>query len=310
MSQAVLFPGQGAQFPGMAADLHERYGFVRELYEELSAGLSFDLAKVSFEGSADELARTEVCQPAIFAASLAALEVAKEHGLLPEAPVGTAGLSLGEYTALCFAGVAPRAALARIVAIRGKAMQDACDREPGAMASVLTDDTALVEAVVAEVCDGGGVLAVSNYNSPKQTVISGAAAAVDQGIALLKDKGVRRAVKLNVAGAYHSPLMRPAVEVLAPELEALDFSAPSVPLVMNASGDAESDPDRIRQLLVEQVCLPVRWVQTVETLRGRGLQSALELGPGKVIAGLLRGVDRSLKVTSLCSLESFELSEA
>lgn len=303
---ACLFPGQGAQYVGMAHDLYTTYGFVRELYDELSEQLHFDLAATTFEGDEETLARTSVCQPAIFAASLAALDVARERGCLPEQPVGTAGLSLGEYTALCYSGAAPRAAVARIVAIRGRAMQEACESEPGAMASVLTSDAALVERVVAELAAAGQVVAVSNYNSPKQLVISGAATAVANATEQLKEQGVRRVIPLKVAGAYHSPLMQPAVDALLPELEALEIVTPQIPLVMNASGQTETDPARIRKLLEQQVCLAVRWVASMQTLQDLGMQSALELGPGTVLAGLLRGVDRRLKVTSLCTLESFD----
>ncbi len=303
---ACMFPGQGAQYVGMAHDLYKTYGFVRELYAELNEELHFDLAATTFEGSEDQLAQTGICQPAIFAASLAVLDVARERGCLPEQPVGTAGLSLGEYAALCYSEAAPRAAVAGIVALRGRAMQAACEREPGAMASVLSSDTALVESVVAELCAAGQVLAVSNYNSPKQLVISGAVAAIQAAAEQLKARGVRRVMPLKVAGAYHSPLMQPAVEALVPALEELEIVSPKLPLVMNASGQAESDPDRIRKLLEQQVCLPVRWGASMRSMQELGMQSALELGPGTVLAGLLRGVDRRLKVTSLCTLESFD----
>jgi len=297
---AFLFPGQGAQAPGMALDLVEAYPEAREVFEAGRALLGIDILAVSRDGPEEELNSTRISQPAIFLHSVALVRVLERSQPADRLTVlGTAGLSLGEYSALVFAGSVEFEDALRLVGLRGEYMQEACDRSTGSMASVLGLPAARVEEVVAAARTEGLNIGVANYNSPEQTVISGEVSALDETVKRLEKAGARRAIRLKVAGAYHSPLMASATRKLLPHLEKLAIRPPRVPFYANFTGEEASRPEEIRENLIRQIESPVRWEGIVRGLSARGLRQAVELGPGRVLAGLLRGIARDVGVTSV-----------
>ena len=297
---AFFFPGQGAQAVGMGCDLHRQLASVRDLYAKAAAAVDFDLEALSFQGPAEELKRTDVSQPAILVSSLAALTALREQG--SSEPAAVAGLSLGEYTALVAAGVLDLEDAIALVVARGRFMQECCEAEPSGMASILGASQELVETAVAA-GSSSGIVVVANYNSPKQLVISGDEKGLAAACEAAKAAGARRVTPLAVAGAYHSPLMAPAGERLAKTLESVDLRAPRIPYVSNVTANFENDPAKIRELLVKQVSSPVRWRESVERLVGAGIKRVIELGPGGVLSGLCRQIDRSLEARSAQSFE-------
>ena len=308
---AVFFPGQGAQTIGMGSALLESSERARELFVQASELLDLNLAKVLAEGPEELLNSPRMSQPAIFVLSMAALdELGRRLG--SEAPFGqdlaaaaTAGLSLGEYSALVFAGSLSFEDALRVVVARGQFMQEACDTEPGGMTSIMGLEASQVEEAVGKV-SGSGRIGVANYNSPVQTVISGEQAAVDEAAGIAQEMGARRAIPLKVAGAYHSPLMASATEKLVPMLEDVAIAAPRCPFYSNVTGGRVEDPDEIRQGLIRQVESSVRWVEIVRAIVKAGAGDGLEIGPGRVVAGLVKNIERSLKVQSICEPESME----
>jgi len=303
---ALLFPGQGAHAVGMGKDLHAKLASVRALYEKATAAVDHDLTRISFEGPEEELRRTDVSQPAILVASLAALEAVREAaGENLGAPAATAGLSLGEYTALVAAGALSLEDAIRLVVDRGRFMQECCDRHPSGMASVMGATLEQIEEAVAE-SQGAGVVVVANYNSPRQIVISGEKAALAAASEAVKAKGARRVTPLPVAGAYHSPLMAEAGERLAKTLESIEIRKPSTRFVSNVTAQFEDDPEKIRRLLVQQVSSPVRWQASVELIVAEGIKRAYELGPGSTLAGLCRQIDGDLAVSSAQTVEQVD----
>lgn len=295
---AFLFPGQGAQHVGMAGDLAARLPAAKALFDEAAEVLGYDLLGVCVNGPAERLNATDVSQPAIFVASLAALEQLKATD--PTALDGVtdaAGLSLGEYTALVFAGALSFADGLKVVRARGRAMQAAAEATPSGMVSVLGLDAAEVEALVAE-ARSAGTLEVANLLCPGNTVVSGAAAAIDEVCRLSEAKGLR-AVRLAVAGAFHTDLMRPADEKLADALAGVELTAPRIPVWSNVDARPHADPSEIRQLLVRQVLSPVRWEETIRGLLAAGVETFYEVGPGRVLAGLLKRVHRKADVRNV-----------
>ncbi len=305
--QAVLFPGQGAQFVGMSAQLVERIPATRELFDAGSRLVGADLYELCAQGPESKLNSTAISQPAIFVVSLAVLRaIAVGGGGARLAAAGTAGLSLGEYTALVFAGALDFQEALEIVVRRGAYMQEACDERPGGMTSVIGLDLAAMREVVAAAAEHGTV-AIANVNAPAQIVLSGEAPALERAVAIARERGARRTVPLKVAGAYHSPLMAGATRTLAPYLERAKIRAPRIPFYPNVTARQESDPARIRRCLLEQIESPVLWGPTLEALLGAGVGAALEPGPGRVVAGLMKQVNADVPVTSLLSAESIEL---
>lgn len=308
---AFLFPGQGAQAPGMGESLFPHSPTTRALVEKASEALDLDLARTIAEGPSEILDSTRVSQPAIFLTSLAVLDVLgqksgsdRPFGLGLEA-TATAGLSLGEYSALVFAGcLDPEEALS-VVIRRGACMQEACDATPGAMTSLVGLPAEQIEALVKE-ASSAGVVTVANYNSPEQTVISGEKAAVDEASRLATEAGCKRAIELRVAGAYHSPLMSSATEKLRPVLESVTIQPPRCAFFANVSGERVEDVETIRRGLIEQVESSVRWVAIHRALVTSGVSVGIEAGPGKVITGLARKIDRDLRVSPLGDLEGIE----
>lgn len=277
MKSAYIFPGQGSQFPGMAQDLYPMH---RELMEKANSILGFRITDVMFEGSADELKATRVTQPAIFLHSVV-LALA-----MHEQPDMVAGHSLGEFSALVAAGAMSFEDGLRLVAIRAAEMQKCCEKAPGAMAAIIK----LPDEVIEEVCASIPGVVPANFNSPGQVVISGEEAAVDRACALLKEKGAKRALKLPVSGAFHSPLMEPARAELARAIEATPFHRPACPVYQNVSALPTTDPEQIKSNLLLQLTSPVRWTQTVRNMAADGAARFVELGPGEVLCGLVRRI--------------------
>jgi [acyl-carrier-protein] S-malonyltransferase len=296
-----LFPGQGAQTVGMAAALCQSLPAANALFERASAVLGYDLLAVCASGPAERLNATDVSQPAIFVASLAALEQLKAAE--PDAAASafaTAGLSLGEYTALAFAGALAFEDGVKLVQARGRAMQDAADAAPSGMTSVLGLDVPDVEALVAE-SRGGDTLEVANLLCPGNTVVSGSLAAIERFEQLCVQKGGIRTVRLAVAGAFHTRLMRPADERLARALADVHLAAPAVPVWSNVDARPHTDPAEIRTLLVRQVLAPVRWEDTLRALLADGAGRFYEIGPGRVLAGLLKRVLRKADIRNVAA---------
>ena len=289
---AFLFPGQGAQSVGMAGALCDEVPAARALFDRAADQLGFDLLKLCVEGPAEQLDATVNSQPALYVASLAAFEKLKRDS--PEtvaACVATAGLSLGEYTALCFAEALSFEDGLKVVAERGAAMQDAAEAVPSGMVSVLGLEVPQVEELC-EQCRGGETLQVANLLCPGNTVVSGSTAACERIAEAAEKAGAMKVIPLAVAGAFHTPLMQPAVERLSAVLEEVELVTPRVPVVSNVDARAHNDPAEIRSLLVKQVVSPVLWEKSVRQMIDGGVDSFYEIGPGRVLRGLLKRIDR------------------
>jgi [acyl-carrier-protein] S-malonyltransferase len=295
-SLAFIFPGQGSQSVGMLADLAAADPLVAQTFEEASTGAGKDLWALVQGGPDEELNRTENTQPALLAASVAVWRVwrARDGAL----PAQLAGHSLGEYSALVCAGVLSLVDAASLVAERGRLMQAAVPPGVGAMAAILGGDDAQIAQVCAEVA-GDEVVSPANYNSPGQLVIAGHAAAVDRALARLAELGVKKAVKLAVSVPSHCALMRDAAERLAERMASLAWTMPSIPVVQNADGAAHDSLDAIRDALKRQLYLPVRWTECVQRLVANGATRAAECGPGKVLGGLVKRIDKSVESRAL-----------
>ncbi|MDT7779622.1 MAG: [acyl-carrier-protein] S-malonyltransferase [Acidobacteriota bacterium] len=305
MSLAFIFPGQGSQSPGMGRELAAEYAAAREVFEEADDALGFALSRLCFEGPAEELQLTENTQPAILVASIAALRAAESEGL--PRPDFVAGHSLGEYSALVAAGALSLRDAVQIVRKRGSYMQEAVPVGVGAMAAVLGSDIETVESVCAEALREGEVCSPANINSPGQIVIAGSAAAVERAGALLKERGAKRVIPLKVSAPFHCALMLPAQERLAADLERVEFKDLSVPLVTNVDAALIRSGAQARDSLIRQVSSPVRWRESVELLVDAGVELFIELGPGKVLSGLVRQTAkraRSLNIEDAASLAS------
>jgi [acyl-carrier-protein] S-malonyltransferase len=290
---ALLFPGQGAQYVGMGRGLHDAFPAAREVFERADAALGVPLSRVLFEGPETELRLTHNTQPAILVHSVAAWTVAREF--LPPAQFA-AGHSLGEYSALVAAGALEFEDAVRVVRARGELMLHAGQVRPGTMAAILNLPLAEVEAACAE---AGGVVVPANLNSPGQIVISGEIDAVERAMERCTARGARRAIRLEVSGAFHSPLMAPAAEGLRAHLEKLDLRPATIPVIANVSGEPVQQPEETRDALSRQVLGAVRWEPTVRRFVAEGVRRYVELGPGKVLRGLVKTVDASAELLGL-----------
>ena len=288
---AFVFPGQGSQYPGMGRDLAESFACAREVFEAADRTLGFSLSKLCFEGPAEELQLTANTQPAILTVSAAAAAVLDEKGVRPDY---VAGHSLGEYSALVAGGALRLSDAVQLVRKRGQYMQEAVPVGQVAMAALLGMESAAVEELCREAAQGE-IVSPANLNSPGQVVIAGNAAAVARAVELAKARGAKRAVMLKVSAPFHCALMRPAQERLARDLDATDIADPRVPLVNNVEARVVRSASEVRDGLTRQVTVPVRWEQSVRTLIEEGVNLFVEVGPGKVLAGLLRQIDRQAK---------------
>ncbi len=282
--RAYVFPGQGAQFPGMGKDLYENSALAKEYFEKANEILGYRITDLMFEGTAEDLKQTKVTQPAVFLHSVISALVQGED-FQPEM---VAGHSLGEFSALVAAGAMNFEDGLKLVYARAMAMQKACEMEPSTMAAVL----GLSDEDVEEVCDSikDAVVVPANYNCPGQLVISGSFDGIDKACELLKAKGAKRALKLPVGGAFHSPLMQPASEELQSAIENTTFSKPVCPVYQNVNAYPQTDPEQIKQNLIAQLTAPVRWTQTVKNMVTDGATEFFELGPGDVLKGLVKKI--------------------
>ncbi len=299
---AFLFPGQGSQATGMGRELAAAFPAAREVFEEADAVLGFGLSALCFGGPEDELKRTVNTQPAILTCSVAALAVLRERGWRPDY---VAGHSLGEYSALVTAGGLPFAAAVELVRNRGRYMQEAVPAGVGAMAALLGLPPEELDAVC-EQASQGQVVAPANLNSPAQVVIAGHRGAVERAVELARVAGARKAVMLPVSAPFHCALMQPAAERLARDLDAMEFRDLETPLVNNFAAREIRTRAEVRESLKQQVVHPVRWEQSMRYLAAQGVEHFVEVGPGKVLTGLLRNIDRSLKASNVEDLESLE----
>lgn len=295
---AFVFPGQGSQSIGMLTDLSDRHALVHETFAEASAGAGADLWTIAQSGPEALLNRTEYTQPCLLAAGVAVWRV--WHGEGGAVPEFLAGHSLGEYSALVAANVLSLHDAAHLVRIRGQAMQEATPLGAGAMAAVIGAEDAMVEEVCAQV-SGAHVVAPANYNAPGQIVIGGHSGAVDQALARLAELGVRKSVRLAVSVPSHTPLMREAANRLGEAMSAYRWSTPAIPVVQNVDAQSRHDVDGIRRALERQLYLPVRWTACMEALAARGVTRMGECGPGKVLGGLARRIDKSIDMRALGS---------
>ncbi len=285
--KAYIFPGQGAQFTGMGLDLYEKYPLAQEYFEKANAILGFSITDIMFEGTAEQLKQTKVTQPAIFLHSVILAKVLGDS-FKPEM---VAGHSLGELSALVANGVLNFEDGLTLVSKRALAMQKACEIQASTMAAVLGLEDNVVEETCKEV---DGVVVAANYNCPGQLVISGEIEAVEKACEILKEKGAKRALLLPVGGAFHSPMMEPAREELAAAIEATEFSTPICAVYQNVVAKAVTDPKEIKENLIAQLTAPVKWTQCVQAMIADGGKEFVEVGPGKVLQGLMRKIDRSV----------------
>lgn len=284
MKKAYVFPGQGAQFVGMGRSLYESHPQAKAMFEQANDILGFDITKLMFAGTDEDLKQTKVTQPAIFLHSVILAKTLTDF-----APDMAAGHSLGEFSALVAAGAMSFEDGLKLVSQRAQAMQKACEKQPSTMAAIL----GLPDEKVEEICAGiSEVVVAANYNCPQQLVISGSIAGVDAACAKLTEAGAKRALKLNVGGAFHSPLMEPAKVELEAAIAATKFNAPVCPVYQNVDAKPQTDPEAIKKNLIAQLTAPVRWTQIVQNMVADGATHFVELGPGSVLQGLVKKISK------------------
>lgn len=301
-SPVFLFPGQGSQVVGMGKELFHAHASVREMFQGGSEVVGSDLARLCFEGPTDVLVKTENVQPAITLVNLAAHRVLSDAGVTPAA---TAGHSLGEYSALCAAGVFSFADTMRLVRVRGRAMQEAADRNPGSMVAIIGLDADALEAICAEVSTASDVVEVANHNSAGQVALTGQAGALERASKVAKERGAKLVVPLKVSGAWHSRLMAEAQGPLREALDRTDSGAPTVPVIANVTAEPHRT-DAIADRLVEQIVSPVRWAASMKALIAEGHRTFLEVGPGKVLTGIFKDIDRSVTCVGVNSPDTLD----
>lgn len=298
---AFVFPGQGAQAVGMGKDVYDALPDSRAVFVKGDEVLGFPLSNLVFEGPDNELKQTVNTQPALVTASVAYLEAFRSQGVQPDY---VAGHSLGEYSALVAAGVLSYEDAVRLVRLRGQFMEEAVPGGQGAMAAVLGAERGALAELCRKISDEGNPVELANVNCPGQIVVSGSAAGVDSVVQRVKEAGGKRAIPLEVSGPFHSSLMKSAAERLAAELQKVTFHTPSVPVIVNVTASPVTDPEEIRELLVQQVFSPVLWQDSVEWLISAGVDTFVEIGSGSVLAGLIRKIDKNVRVVNINTLDS------
>jgi len=306
-SLAFVFPGQGSQSVGMVADLAARDASVRATFDEASEGAGVDLWALSQQGPEDQINQTEYTQPALLAASIAVWRLWQGKG--GAMPVALAGHSLGEYSALVAAGALELRDAAKLVRLRGQLMQAAVPAGTGAMVAVLGAEDAVIEAACVDAAQGE-IVVPANFNTPGQVVIGGHAGAVDRAVALLAERGVRKAVKLAVSVPSHTPLMRDAATPLAEAMTGIAWRVPVLPVVQNVDGRVHGDIDTIVETLVRQLHQPVQWTRCVQTLAGMGVTRLIECGPGKALTGMAKRIDKALEARAIGTVADFDTALA
>jgi [acyl-carrier-protein] S-malonyltransferase len=298
---AYVFPGQGAQAVGMGRDLYDSYPVARTIFEQADEALGFPLSTICFEGPEEELLKTVNTQPALVTVSYACLKAAQETGKGLPAPAFVAGHSLGEYTALAAADTLDFADTVRLARERGRLMYEAGLKQPGTMAAIIGLD----ESVLTEICQQTDTC-IANYNCPGQLVISGATAKVEQAVELAQEKGASRTVPLPVSGAFHSPLMQSAVDGMAEILPTISFRDPSIPIIANVTALSLTTGEAVRAELLDQLRSSVQWQRSVEYMLGQGVTGIIEIGPGRVLTGLMRRIDRSVETVNIGDAEAVQ----
>ena len=308
MNRAFLFPGQGSQTVGMGKALADAFAPAREVFQEVDDALSQKLSAIMWEGPDSDLTLTENAQPAIMAASLAVIRVLQKDGGLDIARHArlVAGHSLGEYSALCAAGAFSLADTARLLKIRGQAMQSAVAVGEGAMIALIGADIETAEAVAKDAMAGGGVCVVANDNAPGQVVLSGSKDAMDRVADIAKAKGVKRAIPLSVSAPFHCPLMQPAADAMAEALAKVTIRPLAAPVLANVTAAETAEPEMVRRLLVEQVTGWVRWRESVLALKGLGVDTTVEMGGNKVLTGMVKRIDKDLQTVTLDTPDEIE----
>ncbi|MNB95530.1 Malonyl CoA-acyl carrier protein transacylase [compost metagenome] len=300
---AFVFPGQGAQAVGMGRDVYEALPHSRAVFEKGDEVLGFSLSQLIFEGPDSDLKQTVNTQPALLTASVAYLEALRDQGMKPDY---VAGHSLGEYSALVAAGVLSYEDAVRLVRLRGRFMEEAVPGGQGAMAAVLGAERDALAELCRSVSEESGVVELANVNCPGQIVVSGSQAGVNGVVQRVKEAGGKRAIPLEVSGPFHSSMMKAAADRLADELKSVAFNAPAVPVIVNVTAAPVTDPEEIRELLVRQVYSPVLWQDSIEWLIADGVDTFVEIGSGSVLAGLIRKIDKTVKVININTLESVQ----
>jgi len=308
MNRAFLFPGQGSQAVGMGKALADAFAPAREVFQEVDDALSQKLSALMWNGPDSDLMLTENAQPAIMAASLAVIRVLQKDGGLDIARHArlVAGHSLGEYSALCAAGAFGLADTARLLKIRGRAMQSAVAVGEGAMIALIGADIETAEAVAEDAAAGGGVCVVANDNAPGQVVLSGSKDAMDRVADIAKAKGVKRAIPLSVSAPFHCPLMQPAADAMAEALAKVTLRPLAAPVLANVTAAETAEPEMVRRLLVEQVTGRVRWRESILALKGLGVDTTVEMGGNKVLTGMVKRIDKDLQTVTLDAPEEIE----
>jgi [acyl-carrier-protein] S-malonyltransferase len=302
VKSAFIFPGQGSQYVGMGKDLYDNFKIAREIFEEANDSLKLDIKKICFEDPNGEIGLTINTQPAILTTSVAALSILNQETDIK--PSFVAGHSLGEFTSLVAADSLSFSDAVKLVRLRGKFMQEAVPVGMGTMAAILGMQEEDVEKICADVIEEGNEVKPANYNSPEQIVISGETEGVQKAIKLATEKGAKRAIVLDVSAPFHCALMKPAMDRLAVELGKVPFKDIQIPLITNVEADINTSKERVRELLTRQVCSPVRWVQSMRRMIKEDVGLFIEVGPGKVLSGLLRKIDNKVERKNIEDIKS------